>query len=191
VTRAAPAFNPVCDNLAAVNPVANQRPARNTPPPPPQVWRDYHEGLEHLLHMAHHVLGSKPPRLLKRGLTSKARRLGATAMDRKALRQGSGKSSKSMTPSLTPSLGGRSGDSDDEADDDELGVALGRAPIALTPAQKAERSYHRMVVAMREGAAAMLPSKGELVLGFCGSVRCGAAGGRGGAVWVRGFLLGW
>jgi hypothetical protein len=45
--------------------------------------------------------------------------------------------------------------------------------LALTGAQRAERSYQRCLLAMATGAKALVGSKGELVLGFCGSVRCG------------------
>ncbi|KAI8471909.1 MAG: hypothetical protein J3K34DRAFT_415617 [Monoraphidium minutum] len=49
------------------------------------VWQCHHEALEHLLHAAHHVLNSKPPRLLERGKTSEARRYGSGNTDRRAL----------------------------------------------------------------------------------------------------------
>jgi len=122
---------------------------------------------------------TKPPRLLERGLTSDARRLGSSRTDRKALRAASDRSSRDKGAAAD------AGDDDDDSagDDDDWTSVQGtvarrrggggkrHAALSLTPAQKAERSYHRMLVAMKGGAAALVGSKGELVLGFCGSFR--------------------
>lgn len=43
--------------------------------------------------------------------------------------------------------------------------------VTLTAHQKAERSYYRMMVALNAGGGAVMGSKAELVLGFCGTVR--------------------
>lgn len=171
------------------------------------VWRGHHEGLEHLLHMAYHVLKSQPPRLLHRGMTSEARRYGSSATDRRALRALSEKD-KGRSPAQPPVASVDQGDQElpatmtiaalpldpdlsasDDDDNDGMNAAPGtqarlvararwgrgtttwRTPVSLTPMQKAERSYHRSLVAMGAGAKAEGPSKAELVLGHCGSWR--------------------
>ncbi|GBF99382.1 hypothetical protein Rsub_12186 [Raphidocelis subcapitata] len=134
------------------------------------VWQGHHEGLEHLLHMAHHVVGSKPPRLLYRGVKSEARRLGSNDAARAALRAASSKDLNDPSD-------------DDDDDDDEGGLASQAGPrtgrpkrgkrvaLELTSAQRGERSYHRMLLALTTGAKAQGGAKAELVLGFCGSIR--------------------
>jgi hypothetical protein len=55
-----------------------------------------------------------------------------------------------------------------------LGWRRQGARVVLTPLQKAERSYQRMLVAMTAGARAGVGARAELVLGFCGAnTRCG------------------
>jgi hypothetical protein len=106
---------------------------------------------------------------------SEARKLGTDNAARAALRAGSRSSL---------------GDTEDSDGDDEGVLAAQAGPrtrltkavkLELTSAQRAERSYHRMLVALTTGAKAQVGAKAELVLGFCGSVRCGCGGGWEGA----------
>lgn len=238
------------------------------------MWEGHHEGLEHLLHMAHHILASKvgdtrmlvlqslalcisrahttlhqsgqlsrasnwgavqsntlskqrlpwyqpcntptytscpvprypshhaqPPRLLQRGMTSDARRYGSSSVHRTALHAVSDKSASCAPGSVGPGDVANQGaqpaaqyleddDSASEDDDDDgmdnrtsrvrnyggallkgIGSLSQRVRIGLTPLQKAERSYHRMLLAMAAGQQAVMGSKAELVLGFCGAFR--------------------
>jgi hypothetical protein len=142
----------------------------------------------------------QPPRLLNRGNKSAARSIGSSEAHRKALHAASEKSGSRAGGGEAPGPGDGGGaaafevegpppadwsDSDDGADGPVV-VALNsfsrrrKGPgLALTGAQRAERSYQRCLVAMHAGAGAVLGSKGELIVGFCGSFRCGDGCGRG------------
>jgi hypothetical protein len=49
------------------------------------VFRNHHEGLEHLLHLAYYTMGLKPPRLLRRVASSSAHAVGRSSGWRAAL----------------------------------------------------------------------------------------------------------
>ena len=88
-------------------------------------------------------------------------------------------------PSVTTDGGADDSASDSDSDD---GMAAGASSrrgrsfalraqstrgkvVRLSPSQRAERCFQRMLVAMRTGAGAVLGSWAELVLGFCGTTR--------------------
>lgn len=142
----------------------------------------------------------QPPRLMERGQRSEARRFLSSKSARRALlalgdnAPFAGPPPAAGEPSITIDAGGKSeapDDSESDSDsDDGLARTLSRsvrggrpakraqraaagAPPAprLTGLQKAERSYNRMLVAMQVGAGAVMGSRAELVLGFCGTTR--------------------
>ena len=132
--------------------------------------------LRHLPLPARPIALLQPPRLLQRADRSAAQRLGSSDIQRRALHAVSDKHLGDLNnPGWAEHRRQNSHGAMASIDSfDDRGAA--RVPkrgerIELSSTQKAERSYQRMLVALKAGAGAVMPSRAELVLGFCGSVR--------------------
>lgn len=138
----------------------------------------------------------QPPPLTQRADITEARRLGSSQRQRAALsaltaksvgntaaQDGADAQAQQVAAAAAAQVRRNADDdSDDDADyDPKDTVSLAgsirpikslrrphKSPLPLTPAQKAERSYHRMAVAFAAADGAALGTRAELVLGFCG-----------------------
>jgi hypothetical protein len=131
-----------------------------------QVIRYHHEGLEHLLHLAHYAFNSKPPPLLKRVADSSAASFGEGSKWRKVF---SAADEQSEDAGAYPQLlqRGQSG----------LGAAGGLEGLKEEAARShaVERSWQRVHMALQAANKAQVGAKAEVVLAAVANKRWAAS----------------
>lgn len=127
-----------------------------------QVIRYHHEGLEHLLHLAHYAFNSKPPPLLKRMADSSAAAFGEGSKWRKVF---SAADEQAAGAGVYPPLlqRGQSG----------IGVGAGVYGLEEEAARShaVERSWQRVHMALQAANKAQVGAKAEVVLAAVGHKR--------------------
>ncbi|KAF8072621.1 hypothetical protein HT031_000281 [Scenedesmus sp. PABB004] len=119
-----------------------------------EVFRFHHEGLEHLLQLAHHALGGTAPPLLRRAQTA-APALEAGGEWRRLL---------AAADELPVEHGELTRMRAKSAVSSDAAAAAAAAADPDEQAARVERSLQRIVMALQEGAAAQVGAKAEVVL---------------------------
>lgn len=134
-----------------------------------QVFRCHHEGLEHLLHLGHHALGSQPPPLIKRVRSSEATKLEHDnrwkAVFRSADEQAGTKLASSPASTGEPAVLNNA-------------AAFGEAAELAAKSTLVEQSWSRLNMAFRAATPAQLGAKSEVVLAAVAHKRWALAGCR-------------